>query len=328
MKVVIGGGTGQVGSILSRAFLAKGWDVVVLSRFGKSDAHVVNWDGRSVGDWVQEIDGCDAVINLAGRSVNCRYTDKNMKAMMDSRVDSAKIMGKAISMAKKPPRVWLQMSTATIYAHRFDAPNDEKSGLIGGTEKGVPDYWSFSIEIAKAWEKAQAEASTPATRKVAMRTAMVMSPDKDGIFDMLLRLTRFGLGGTIGGGRQFVSWIHELDFVRCVEYLLERDNFSGPVNLCAPQPLPQSEFMGVLRKVWGTPIGLPATKLMAEIGAFFLRTDTELLFKSRRVMPGRLLAEGFEFRYPDWPSAASELVRRRKKPPAPIFSARADVRPQ
>lgn len=317
MKIVIAGGTGQVGAILTRAFLAKGWDVVVLSRAERSDARVVKWDGRTVGDWAREIDGSDAVINLAGRSVNCRYNAANLKAMMDSRVDSARAIGEAVGMARKPPRVWLQMSTATIYAHRFDAANDERAGLIGGTEKGVPAYWRISIDIAKAWEKAQSEAPTPATRKVALRTAMVMSPDHGGIFDMLLRLTRFGLGGPVGGGRQFVSWIHEFDFVRAVEFLIEREDFSGPVNLCAPLPLPQAEFMAALRKAWGMPIGLPAMKWMAEIGAFFLRTDTELLFKSRRVAPARLLEAGFQFRFSDWHSASVELVGRRRSSPAP-----------
>lgn len=317
MKIVITGGTGQVGAILTSAFLAKGWDVVVLSRGGRSDARVVHWDGRTTGEWIREIDGSDAVINHAGRSVNCRYNAANLKAMMDSRVESAAAIEEAIQKALKPPRVWLQMSTATIYAHRFEAANDERSGLIGGTERDVPAYWSISIDIAKAWEKAQSEAATPATRKIALRTAMVMSPDHGGIFDMLLRLTRFGLGGSVGGGRQFVSWIHEFDFVRVVEFLITRDELSGPVNLCAPQPLPQTEFMAVLRKAWGMPIGLPATKWMAEIGAFFLRTDTELLFKSRRVVPGRLLEAGFQFRYPDWASAAAELVGRRLSSPAP-----------
>lgn len=315
MKIVIPGGTGQVGAVLERAFLAKGWEVVILSRGGRSGAGVVEWDGRTLGAWTKEIDGCDAVINLAGRSVNCRYTRENLDAMMNSRVDSARVVGEAIAKAAKPPRVWLQMSTATIYAHRFDAANDEATGLIGGTEPGVPGYWGFSIDIAKSWEKTQADAATPETRKVALRTAMVMSPDVGGIFDMLLKITRFGLGGPIGGGKQFVSWIHEYDFIRAVEHLIGREDLAGPINLCAPGPLPQKEFMAALRQAWGMPIGLPAMKWMAEIGAIFLRTDTELLFKSRRVVPRRLLMSGFDFKFPDWPSAVNELVRRRQAHP-------------
>jgi uncharacterized protein (TIGR01777 family) len=306
MKIAIPGGSGQVGMLLSRALRARGDDVVVIGRNGGE----VSWDGRTLGSWAKELDGADAVVNLAGRSVNCRYTAKNLEAMMSSRVDSTRVVGEAISRALRPPRVWLQMSTATIYAHRFDAPNDEATGVIGGDEPDAPAYWKFSIDIARAWEKTQAEADTPRTRKVALRSAMVMSPDSGGIFDVLSGMTKKGLGGAIAGGRQWISWIHERDFVRSVELLLARDDFSGAVNLASPNPLPQREFMAALRKEWGIGWGLPATRLMAEVGAFFLRTDTELVFKSRRVVPGRLLEAGFRFDFPEWPEAARELVAR------------------
>lgn len=315
MKVVIPGGTGQVGAVLARALVAKGHDVVVLSRGGTSDARLVTWDGRTVGPWAAELDGADVVVNLAGRSVNCRYTRENLEAMMSSRVDSTRAVGLAIGQAKRPPPLWLQMSTATIYAHRLDAANDEATGILGGSEPDVPAYWGYSVEIAKAWERTQEEATTPGTRKVALRTAMVMSPDRDGIFDVLLKLTRWGLGGSVGGGRQFVSWIHERDFVRAVEFLIARDDLSGPVNLAAPGPLPQAELMAVLRAAWGRKLGLPAMKWMAEIGAFAMRTDTELLLKSRRVVPGRLLEAGFAFDYSDWATAARELVLRSRALP-------------
>ena len=266
------------------------------------------WDGRTLGDWVQAIDGADLVLNLAGRSVDCRYTRSNLDQMMRSRVDSTRIVGQAIAQATQPPPLWLQMSTATIYAHRFDAPNDEQTGVIGGAEPDAPEYWGFSIEIAKAWELEQERADTPDTRKVALRAAMVMSPDRGGIFHVLSRMTRLGLGGPIAGGRQYVSWIHEQDFVRAVDFLIDHKDITGPVNLAAPNPLPQRDFMVALRRAWRTPIGLPAAAWMAEIGAFFLRTDTELLLKSRRVVPGRLLAEGFTFDHPQWPEAAANLV--------------------
>ena len=259
---------------------------------------------------MREIDGADVVINLAGRSVNCRYTRANLDAMMSSRVDSTRAVGLAIEQAARPPRVWLQMSTATIYAHRLDAPNDEKSGLLGGSEPDVPRYWGFSIDIARAWERALQEARVPRTRKVALRSAMVMSPGRGGIFDVLLGLTRAGLGGTIAGGRQFVSWIHGRDFTRAIELLIARDDLDGPVNLASPSPLPQRDFMAALRAAKGMRIGLPAAKWMAEIGAFFLRTDTELILKSRRVVPGRLLDAGFRFDFPEWAPAAQDLVGR------------------
>ena len=307
---MIPGGTGQVGAVLTRAFRDRGDDVVVLSRGGTSDARVVAWDGRTVGPWVSEIDGADLVINLAGRSVNCRYTDANLQAMMNSRVDSTRAVGLAIERAVRPPPVWLQMSTATIYAHRFDAPNDEANGRIGGDEPDAPRYWSFSIDIAKAWERMQLEANTPQTRKVALRSAMVMSPDRGSIFDVLLGLTKVGLGGPIAGGQQFISWILDRDFTRAIEFLIDRDDIAGPVNLAAPNPLPQRDFMAALRAAYGTRLGLPATKWMVEIGAFFLRSDTELTLKSRRVVPGRLLDAGFSFDFPNWPDAARDVVAR------------------
>jgi uncharacterized protein len=237
-KTVIPGGTGQVGTILRRALTAAGHEVVVLTRRPGRPGEVY-WDGETPGPWEAEIDGSDLVINLAGRSVSCRYTPANLQAMKDSRVRSAEAVGRAITAAARPPRLWLQMSTATVYAHRFDAPHDEATGVIGGAESGVPDYWAFSVGIAKAWERAQEQADTPATRKVALRTAMVMSPDRGGVFDVLLRLARLGLGGPVAGGAQYVSWIHDRDLVRAIAFLAEREDLAGPVNLAAPAPLPQ-----------------------------------------------------------------------------------------
>ncbi|MEU3783275.1 TIGR01777 family oxidoreductase [Streptomyces sp900129855] len=309
MKIVLPGGTGQVGTVLRRALTAAGHEVVVLSRRPTGRGEVA-WDGRTLGPWTEAIDGSDVVVNLAGRSVSCRYTPVNLKAMMDSRVDSARVVGEAIAAAARPPGVWLQMSTATVYAHRFDAPNDEATGVIGGSESGVPGYWGYSVDIATAWEREQDQADTPHTRKVALRSAMVMSPDRGGVFDVLLRLARLGLGGPVAGGAQYVSWIHDHDFVRAVEFLVARDDLAGPVNLAAPAPLPHRAFMRALRRAWGVPVGLPATKWMAELGAFALRSDTELLLKSRRVVPGRLLDAGFAFEHPEWPEAAADLVRR------------------
>ncbi|GGY01435.1 epimerase [Streptomyces hiroshimensis] len=309
MKIVIPGGTGQVGTILRRALSAAGHEVTVLSRRPARPGEVP-WDGRTLGRWAEVIDGSDAVVNLAGRSVSCRYTAAHLQAMMDSRVYSTRAVGEAIAAAAAPPRVWLQMSTATIYAHRFDAPNDERTGVFGGAEPAVPGYWAYSVDIAKAWEREQEEACTPYTRKVALRSAMVMSPDRGGVFDVLLWLARLGLGGPVAGGAQYVSWIHDRDFARAVEFLIDRDDVAGPVNLAAPGPLPQRMFMHALRTAWGSPAGLPATKWMAELGAFLLRSDTELLLKSRRVVPGRLLEAGFAFRHPHWPEAADDLAGR------------------
>jgi uncharacterized protein len=309
MKVVMPGGTGQLGHYLRAAFESKGHKVVVLSRDRRSHPDALYWDGRTVAPWwAKEVDGADVVINLAGRSVNCRYTDSNLHAMMASRVDSTRAVGLAIQQASNPPKVWLQMSTATIYAHRYDAPNDESTGIIGGDEPGVPPYWSFSIDIAKAWELAQHEADTPGTRKVALRTSMVMGRHPGGVFRVLAGLTRMHLGGAIAGGRQFVSWIHERDFVRSMEFLIGRDDIHGPVNLTAPTPIAQAEFMATLRAALGKRLGLPASKWMVEIGAIFMHTDTELILKSRRVIPKRLIDSGFKFDFETWEAAAADLV--------------------
>jgi uncharacterized protein len=311
VKFVIPGGSGQVGTILARALHADEHDVVVLSRKPVAAPwRTAPWDGQSLGPWAAEIDGTDVVINLAGRSVNCRYTRANMDAIMDSRVDSTRAVGEAIARASRPPRLWLQASTATIYSHRFDAANDEFTGIIGGSEPGVPAYWKWSIDVARAWEKTQADANTPHTRKVAMRAAMVMSPDRGGIFDTLLRLVKLGLGGTAGSGRQYVSWVHEADFVGAVRWIIEHEQLSGAVNIAAPDPLPYVEFMRALRRAAGVPIGLPATEWMLKLGAIVMRTDVELILKSRRVISGRLMKDGFTFKFPEWESAARDLAMR------------------
>lgn len=308
MKVILAGGTGQLGTLLARAFTRGGHEVVVLSR--KLEAapwRVMSWDAQSVGAWAAELEGADAVINLAGRSVDCRYTTSNRRAILESRVRSTRVIGEAIATVKRPPRVWLQMSTATIYSHRYDAANDEATGIIGGQEPDAPNAWGFSVDVARAWEAAATEQNTPATRTVLLRTAMVMSPDRDGVFDTLLRLVRFGLGGAAASGKQYMSWIHHADFVRAMQWLIDHEEIAGAVNLAAPSPLPNREFMRALREAFGMRFGLPASTWMLELGTFALRTETELVLKSRRVVPGRLLESGFSFQFPDWPGAARQL---------------------
>ena len=311
MKIVLPGGSGQVGTLLARAFQQDGHDVVVLSRKSyKAPWRVVLWDAATLGDWAGEVEGADAVINLAGRSVNCRYTPENRRLIKDSRVLSTRVVGEAITQAHRPPAVWLQASTATIYAHRCDAPNDELTGILGGAEPDVPDTWRFSIDVARSWEQAVDDAHTPRTRKVKLRSAVVMSPDPGGIFDVLLGLVRHGLGGTEGDGRQYLSWIHGADFIQAIYWIMEREHVNGTINLSSPNPLPNAEFLRVLRRAWGTPIGLPATEWTLEIGTWLLQTETELVLKSRRVVPTRLLQDGFMFQFPNWPEAAQDLCRQ------------------
>jgi uncharacterized protein len=312
VRAVLPGGSGQVGTILARAFQQLGHEVVVLSRQPVVQPwRVVKWDARTIGPWAAELEGADVVVNLAGRSVDCRYTAANRRAILDSRVHSTRAIGEAISKAHRPPRAWLQMSTATIYAHRYDAPNDEVTGIIGGTERDAPAKWRFSIEVARAWEAAVTDSDTPNTRKVLLRAAMVMSPDKGGVFDTLLRLVCFGLGGAAAGGRQYMSWIHYIDFIGAVRWLIDHEQIEGAVNLAAPCPLPNRDFMRALRNASGTHFGLPAAAWMLELGTLALRTETELILKSRRVIPRRLLESGFTFRFPEWPAAARELCQER-----------------
>jgi uncharacterized protein (TIGR01777 family) len=311
MRIVIPGGSGQVGRVLARAFRRDGHDVIVLSRKPTGAPWTVaEWDARSPGPWTAHLEGADAVINLAGRSVNCRYTKENRRAILQSRVDSTHAVGEAIARAQHPPRVWLQASTATIYAHRYDAANAEETGLLGGSERDVPETWRFSVDVATAWERAVDEIALPHTRKVKLRSAITMSPDRGGAFDVLLGLVRRGLGGRAGDGRQYVSWVHDADLVRAIYWIIEREELDGVVNIAAPYPVPNVEFMRALRDAWGVPFGLPASEWMLEIGARLMRTETELVLKSRRVVPGRLLQGGFSFLFPTWPEAARDLCAR------------------
>jgi uncharacterized protein (TIGR01777 family) len=311
LRIVITGGSGQIGQILARHFHAQGIGVTVIARHVQpAPWSTVRWDGHRSGDWAEELDGADVVINLAGRSVNCRYNQGNRSEIKQSRIVTTRLVGDAIAKASRPPALWMNASTSTVYRQAFEKEMDEIDGKIGGDEPGLPSAWRFSYDVATSWENAFFEAGTPRTRKVALRTSMTMSYDRGGVFDTLLNLVRLGLGGTSGSGRQFVSWVHEVDFVRAVEFLIERSDLEGPINITAPHPLPNRDFMADMRRAYGAPIGLPATSLMLEIGAFFLRTETELILKSRRVVPRRLVEAGFGFQFPDWSGAAVDLVKR------------------
>ena len=311
LRVVIPGGAGHLGRLVAGYMHAKGDAVIVLSRGGSvAPWRTASWDGENLDDWTRELDGADLVINLAGRSVNCRYNAGNRRQILESRIRTTELLGEAISKLHRAPRLWINASTATIYRHSVDREMDEATGELGDHEPGAPDSWRFSIEVANSWERSLFVADTPQTRKIALRSAMVMSAERGGTFDILLRLVRFGLGGACGSWKQFVSWIHEDDFVRALDYLVEHEEFDGPVNVASPDPLPNEEFMRALRTAWGARMGIPASEWMLEFGAFFLRTETELVLKSRRVVPGILLKDGFEFEFPEWRAAAENLVRR------------------
>jgi uncharacterized protein len=313
MKVVIPGGSGHVGTILARHFHRQGHSVTVLSRSPRPVPwRVVPWDGETEGPWTAALEQSDICINLSGRSVDCRYHAENRRQMYDSRIVSTRLLNDVIASLKHPPRLWLNASTATIYRHALDRPMDEMTGELGGNEAGAPDTWNFSIKIAKDWEAAFFAGQTPGTRKIAMRSSMTFTADRGGVFDVFSKLVRVGLGGPQGSGAQYVSWIHETDFVRAVEWLIANEALRGPVNICSPNPVANREFLRTLRAAWGQPIGFPNPAWMIEIGSFLLRTESELVLKSRRVVPTKLVDAGFTFTFPDWPAAAHELVTRHR----------------
>lgn len=311
LRIVIPGGSGQVGRVLAGYFSQRGHQVIVLTR-GPHTAEwqTVHWDAQTPEIWAQYLEGADVCINLAGRSVNCRYTPENRLEIYNSRIVSTRLLGEVIGSLANPPRVWLNASTTTIYRHALDRPMDEHTGELGGGEKGVPETWNFSIRVAKDWETTFFKADTPRTRKVAMRSAITFSPVPGNAFAVLSRLVRVGLGGTQGNGRQWVSWIHEEDFARAVEFLIAREDLDGAINIASPHPEHNRDFMATLREAWEMPNGIPAPRPILELAALFMRTETELVLKSRRVVPARLLEAGFRFEFPNWPHAAEDLVQK------------------
>jgi NAD dependent epimerase/dehydratase family enzyme len=359
LRIVLPGGSGLVGHVLASYFQQRGHQVTVLTRGPYAASwQTVHWDGEQIGPWTEYLEGADVCINLAGRSVNCRYNAANRQAIYDSRIRSTRLLGRVIAGLSAPPRLWMNASAATIYRRVLDEtgvdlPLDEaaelneaasvesggeqacgyleelaarakthadSSGFMRGLEPPSPSgsrdskRWlqrrGFSARVARDWEAAFFAAATPLTRKVALRSAVVLSPTPASAFAVLSHLVRLSLGGKQGSGRQFVSWIHEADYARAVEFLISREDLEGPINLAAPQPLTNREFMAALREAWDVPNGLPAPSVAIKLGAIFLRTEPELVLQSCRAVPGRLLEAGFEFQFPEWPEAAEDLVRQ------------------
>ncbi len=316
LRIVIPGGSGQVGRMMARFFQERGHHVTVLTRGPYTAAwQTVHWDGQSLGPWVETLEGADVCIHLSGRSVNCRYTTRNRRALYDSRIGPTRLLHQAFACLVNPPRLWMNASTATIYRHSLDKAMDEATGEIGGNElisrrRRAPEKWNWTVELVKDWESAFFSTATARTRKIALRTSLVFSPAPGSVFATLSYLVRAGLGGAQGNGRQLVSWMHESDYARALEFLIAHEEIDGPVNLCAPHPLPNREFMAALRDAWEIPNGLPAPAALLKICMFFLRTEPELVLKSRYVVPGRLLRAGFQFEFPTWPEAAADLVRQ------------------
>ncbi len=321
LRIVLPGGSGQVGRMLAQFFQERGHHVTVLTRGPYSAPwQTVFWDGVELGPWVETLEDADVCIHLSGRNINCRYTARNRRELYDSRIGTTRLLHRAFAALANPPRLWMNASSATIYRHALqrtesDRDMDEATGELGGNElisrrRHAPEKWNWTVQLVKDWETAFFSTETPATRKIALRTSLVFSPAPGSVFSVLSNLVRTGLGGTQGNGRQYVSWMHESDYARALEFLIAHEEIDGPVNLAAPHPLPNREFMADLREAWEMPNGLPAPAPLIAVGMFFLRTEPELVLKSRRVVPGRLLDAGFDFEFPGWPEAAADLVRQ------------------
>lgn len=303
--VVIFGANGFLGRYLCRHFSKRGREVVAVARRREGvvpEAMFLEWDGGSSGPWALALEGAELVINLSGRSVNCRYDEANRREILSSRVDATRLIGRAIAGCRFPPKVWMNASTATWYRHAEDRPQDEWCGEPGE---------GFSVEVARAWEEAFFAAPTPAaTRKLALRIGMVLANEPETVFDKLRGLARAGLGGAMGGGRQRVSWIHMDDLLEAVE-ILEADPLAdGVFNLTAPEAPTNRALMARLREQVAMPVGLPAPRWALEIGARLMRTETELVLKSRWVRPRRLEEMGFRWRFPEVGPALADLLCR------------------
>jgi len=318
-KIIIAGGTGSIGQALAARW-GKSNQVIILSRLSvnshnnthnhkllsSKDGYRITywrWDGRSVEKhWAREIEGADLVINLAGRSVNCRYTARNKREIIDSRTDATKALGQAIRDATVPPRVWINAASATIYRHALDRPQDEITGEY---------HDGFSVQVCQLWESTFAEQRTPFTRKIALRMAITLA--ENGILAPYLRLIKLGLGGRQGSGRQMYSWVHIDDVRRAIEWFLDHTDLEGTYNLSSPGPVTNSFFMSTLRRVAGVRLGLPTPAWLLKLGAALIGTETELVLKSRWVLPTKLLATGFTFQYPRIDTALRSVIRLQRR---------------
>lgn len=303
---VIAGGNGFLGRALQRHWLAAGHRVIVLTRHPahgtEPGAVAVGWDGRTAGPWCNALEGASVLVNLAGRSVDCRYHARNRAAIFASRLDSTRILAEAVATAKNPPPVWLNAASATRYRHAEDRPQDEATGEVGH---------GFSVDVCTAWEHAFFEPVLPPhIRRVALRTGIVLGRN-GGVFPVFRRLARCGLAGRVGHGRQMFSWLHEADFCRAIDWLIAHPTMTGPVNLTAPCPVPMTHFTAALRRHLGIPFGAPLPRPLLEIGAWLIRTETELLLKSRWVVPRRLLESGFTFTLTTLDTALTHLTAPR-----------------
>lgn len=297
-KIILAGGSGFLGKCIIDHY--RDVQIVVLTR-GKSNTreHVqyVNWDGKTLGAWADVFEDADVLINLNGKSVDCRYNEVNKKLIYSTRLESTEVLGKAIQQCKNPPKLWINSSSATIYRHALDRPMDEVSGEIGT---------GFSVDVCQQWEKTFNSIETSATRKVEIRIAIVLGKN-GGALKPLKNLARLGVGGKQGPGNQYFSWIHEQDFVDIIDFIIEHEELNGAVNVSNPNPVMNEHIMRALRKAVNVPFGIPMPSWLLEFGAILIGTETELVLKSRRVVPKKLLDAGYKFKYLEIENALTNL---------------------
>ena len=299
-KIILAGGSGYLGKVLANYYREKATAIIVLSRSRREDREnirFVHWDGTNKGPWVQELEGADLLVNLTGKNVNCRYTEKNRREILRSRIDPTKLLGEAIAGLSKPPACWIQFASATIYRHAEDHFQDEERGETGT---------GFSVDVCRAWENNFWNCNTPQTKKVLLRVGIVLGRS-DGVLPRLKNLVKLGMGGPQGNGRQYISWIHEQDLARITEWVLENGKDGDFYNATAPEAIQNSALMKLLRQAYGVPFGLPAPQWLLEAGAVLIGTETELILKSRWVYPGRLLKKGFQFSFAKAEQAVHEI---------------------
>ncbi len=301
-KLIIAAGTGFLGQVLVNHFKDSFEEIVILTR-GKSEVKnnikYVNWNAKSFSGWEKELENADVLINLAGKSVDCRYNEKNKQEIYNSRIESTKILNEAVLQCENPPKHWLNSSTSTIYRFSLDKQMDEIDGEIGN---------DFSMNIAKSWEKAFFETETPNTLKTALRTSIVLGKN-GGAFIPLKTLAKLGMGGKQGKGNQFISWIHEEDFARAIAFVIE-NKLENEINIVSPNPIRNVDFTTKLRKAVGMPFGISQPEWLLEFGSKLINTETELVLKSRNVIPRRLQENGFTFKYDSVEKTFENLLQK------------------
>lgn len=300
-KIVLAGGNGYLGTVLAAFYKEIAREVIILSRKpAPVNGNIITlvWDGQTEGNWTAALNNADMLINLCGKNVNCRYTEKSKAEILSSRLVPTALLGKVIGKLVHPPKLWINVTSATIYRHAEDHAQDEVTGQVG---------YGFSVEVCKQWEQVFFEANTPATRKLALRMGIVLGR-AGAVFPRLLNLVKAGLGGKQGDGKQYVAWVHENDAANITQFILDHTELKGTVNCTAPEAIKNADLMRTIRKAYGIPFGLPTPQWLLEIGAFIIGTETELILKSRWVAPKQLLDAGYRFRFNNAETAVHDIL--------------------